>query len=97
MEDAEQVAVVDVVVDLRPLALREDVLDVERVPAEPLAQLVDRLGVERRIEVNPGEAVGAELSDAWFRARGDRLREPRAVSAGCEAGLASVLRGSSVV
>ena len=34
VEDAEEVAVVDVVVDLRTLALREDVLDVERVPAE---------------------------------------------------------------
>jgi hypothetical protein len=37
MEDAEEIAVVDVVVDLRPLPLREDVLDVERMPAETLA------------------------------------------------------------
>ena len=76
VEDAEEVALIDVVVDLRPLALREDVFDVERMPAEALAERVDRLRVDRRVEVDPGEAVGAELSDAWFRARGDRLGEP---------------------
>jgi len=75
VEDAEQVAVVDVVVDLRPLALGEDVLDVEGMPAEAGAEPVDRLRVDRRVEVDPGEAVGAELSDAWFRARCDRLCE----------------------
>src|SRR2546430_13687328 len=75
MEDAEEVAVIDVVVDLRPLALREDVFDVERVPAEALTQRVDRFGIDRRVEVGPGEAVGAELSDARVRARGGRLRE----------------------
>ena len=36
VEDAEEVAVVDVVVDLRALPLREDVLDVERMPPEPV-------------------------------------------------------------
>ena len=46
MQDTEEVAVVEVVVDLRSLALREDVLDVERMPAESLAQCVDRLGVD---------------------------------------------------
>ena len=76
MEDAEEVAVIDVVVDLRPLALREDVFDVERVPAEALTQRVDRFGIDRRVEVDPGEAVGAELSDAWFRARCYRLCVP---------------------
>src|SRR5262249_50971266 len=36
VEDGEQVAVVLVVVDLRALALRDDVLDVEGMPAEAL-------------------------------------------------------------
>jgi len=76
VEDAEEIAVIDVVVDLGPLALRQDVLDVEWVPAEALAQSVDRLGIDRRVEVDPGEAVGAELSDAWFWARCDRLCVP---------------------
>ena len=40
VEDAEQVALVGVVVDLRPLALREHVLDVERMPAEALGELL---------------------------------------------------------
>ena len=85
MEDAEEVAVVDVVVDLRALPLREDVLDVEWMPAEPLAQLVDRLRIDRRVEVDPGETVSAELSDAWFWTRCDRLCEaarPRPPDAG---------------
>ena len=84
VEDAEQVALVDIVVDLRALPLRQDVLDVERVPAEARAEIVDRLRIER-LEVDPGEAFGAELSDAWFRARRDRLREaarPRPPDAG---------------
>jgi hypothetical protein len=59
VEDPEEVTVVDVVVDLRPLALRQHVLDVEGVPAEARPEGVDRLRVDRRIEVNPGEAVGA--------------------------------------
>ena len=42
VEDAEEV--VRVLVDLRPLPLREHVLDVERVPAEALGQRVRRLG-----------------------------------------------------
>ena len=36
VEDAEEVTVLGVVVDLRPLALREDVFEVERMPSEPL-------------------------------------------------------------
>jgi hypothetical protein len=40
VEDAEEVALVGVVVDLRPLALREDVLDVERMPAEAVGELL---------------------------------------------------------
>ena len=85
MENAEEIALVGVVVDLRALTLREDVLDVERMPAEALTERVDGLRVDRRVEVDPGEAVGAELSDAWFRARGYRLREsvrPRPPDAG---------------
>jgi len=84
MQDAEEVALVRVVVDLWALPLGEDVLDVERMPAEARAQVVDRLGIER-LEVDPGEAFAAELSDAWFRTRGDRLREaarPRPPDAG---------------
>ena len=43
VEDGEEVALVGVVVDLRPLALREHVLDVERVPAEALGELLRSL------------------------------------------------------
>src|SRR6266498_568527 len=75
VQDAEQVALVGVVVDLGPLALGQNVLDVEWMPAEARPQLVDGLGLER-LEVDPGQPVGAELSDAWFRARNDRLCEP---------------------
>src|SRR5207248_3198743 len=84
VEDPEEVPLVRVVVDLRALPLREDVLDVERVPAETGAQLVDDLRLER-LEVDPGQALAAELSDAWFRARCDRLCEaarPRPQDAG---------------
>ena len=59
MEDDEQV--VGVLVDLRPLALREDVLDVERMPAEALCEL-GRGVLVGSVEVDPGEAVGGELS-----------------------------------
>ena len=51
-------AVVVVLVDLRPLPLGEDVFHVEWVPAEALGQR-RRLFLGRRVEVNPGEAVGA--------------------------------------
>ena len=63
MEDGEEVAVVDVVVDLRPLALRDDVLDVERVPAEALGEQLGLL-LRRRVEVDPGQAAELELGDA---------------------------------
>ncbi len=68
VEDREEV--VRVLVDLRPLALREDVLDVERVPAEALGERGRSLGV-RCVEVDPGEAAGGELSR--FAARADDL------------------------
>jgi hypothetical protein len=85
VQDAEEVAIVQVVVDLRTLALRQDVLDVERMPTEALTQRVDRLGIDGWVEVDPGEAVGAELSDAWLWARCDRLgvrARPRPPDAG---------------
>src|SRR2546423_1307327 len=61
VEDAEEVALVGVVVDLRALALRHHVLDVERVPAKAVGQLL-RVRQGRRVEMDPGEAGGAELS-----------------------------------
>jgi hypothetical protein len=67
VQDDEQVAVVGVLVDLRALAPRQHVLEVERVPAEALLKqfrLLERWGVE----VNPGQAVGGELLDARLRA-----------------------------
>ena len=62
VEDDEEVAVVLVVVDLRALALRDDVLDVERMPAEALGQHVRRLEVGPD-DVDPGEAASGELAD----------------------------------
>src|SRR5262249_30661898 len=61
VENAEEVALVGVVVDLGPLALRHDVLDVEGMPAEAVRQLL-RMRQRRRVEMDPGEAGGAELS-----------------------------------
>src|SRR5205085_6886916 len=60
VEDREEV--VGVVVDLRPLAAREDVLTVERMPIEPLGELADDVAVDG-LQVDPAEAAGAELSD----------------------------------
>ena len=48
VEDGEEVAVVLVVVDLRPLALRDDVLDVQRVPAEAVGERLGGLEVGAR-------------------------------------------------
>jgi hypothetical protein len=69
--------VIRVVVDLRPLPAREHVLEVERVPAETRGQTGDDVVVER-LEVDPGEPFGGELSDAglWMLARLD-LRQAR--------------------
>src|SRR5207253_11329201 len=66
VEDDEQVAVLGVLVDLRPLAPREDVLDVERVPAVALGQEPRFLG-RRRVEMNPGQPVRALLGDPRLR------------------------------
>ena len=60
VEDDEEVA--RVLVDLRPLALREDVLDVELVEAEALGQLAE-LERGRSLDVNPGESASGELVD----------------------------------
>src|SRR4051794_18781441 len=82
VEDAEEV--VRVVVDLRALAAREDVLEVEGMPAIALGEgrgLLQRGGVE----VDPGEAVVVELGDARLRPCGGfpRLRaRSRALDAG---------------
>ena len=70
VEDGEEVALVLVVVDLRALALRDDVLDVERVPAEALGELLRRLDVGRD-DVDPGEPASGELVDDRRR-RDDR-------------------------
>src|SRR6478609_3211349 len=72
VEDGEEVTVVAVVVagvdvDLGALAPREDVLDVERVPAEAAGEKL-RLSGGRGEEVDPGDAAGLELSR-----RGPRL------------------------
>ncbi len=48
VEDGEEIALVGVVVDLRALALGEDVLDVERMPAEAVRELLDRVEVRAR-------------------------------------------------
>ncbi len=82
VEDAEEV--LGVLVDLRPLALREDVLEVERVPAEALGQggRFLRAGI---VEVDPGQAVRVELGNAPLRACAGvpRLRaRSRALDAG---------------
>ena len=60
VEDDEEV--LRVLVDLRPLPLREDVLDVELVEAVALGEI---RGLERPrlVDVNPGEPVSGELGD----------------------------------
>ncbi len=70
MEDCEQVALLGVLVDLRPLALREHVLDVERVPAEAVGE-AGCLVARRRVDVNPGQAVRALFCDPRLRPRKD--------------------------
>ena len=59
MENAEEV--LGVLVDLRPLALREDVLEVERMPAEPLGELRPPRRPWGVVEVNPGQSTVREL------------------------------------
>ena len=71
MDDAEEI--VRVLVDLRPLPLREHVLDVERVPAEALRERVRglRIGV---VEMNPGQPARGELERVAFSERAVRDR-----------------------
>jgi len=64
VKDCEEI--VGVVVHLRPLAAREDVLTVEWMPLEALGQLADDAAVDG-LEVDPAETAGAELSDARCR------------------------------
>ena len=85
VQDREQV--LRVVVDLRALPARQDVLEIERMPAESLGQLREGVAIER-LEMDPGEAARAELSDSRFRARAPvdlgrpRPRSPDAGQAG---------------
>jgi hypothetical protein len=71
VEDGEEV--LGVLVDLRPLPLREHVLDVERVPAEALGQAVDRVLV-RAVEVDPGQPGSGELERLALSESRDRER-----------------------
>ena len=61
MQDDEQV--VRVLVDLRPLPLGEDVLDIELVEAEALGEVGD-LERPRALGVDPGQPVNGKLGDA---------------------------------
>src|SRR6185312_376000 len=66
MKNREEVAAtldLGVRIDLRALAAREHVLDVERMPAEAGREELHLL-MRRRLEVDPGEAVAVELSEA---------------------------------
>ena len=85
VEDDEEVAVFLVVVDLRALALRDDVLDVERMPAEALGQHVRRLEIGPD-DVDPGEAASAELANGNRAC--DDLGRSAAASPPCKAGQA---------
>jgi hypothetical protein len=75
VEDREEV--LRVLVDLRALALREDVLEVERVPAEAVRERRGFLA-RRRVQVDPGEAVCVELSEPRLAGVGDFRRCARA-------------------
>jgi hypothetical protein len=82
VEDAEEVTLVGVVVDLRALALRQHVLDVEWVPAEAVCELLS-MPQRRCVEVDPGETGAAELSrlDRRCRNRGGGIAPTRATDA----------------
>ena len=71
VQDDEEV--LRVLVDLRPLPLGEDVLDVELVEAEALGEVGD---LERAgpLGVNPGQALSGELGDARLGPLGDIAR-----------------------
>jgi hypothetical protein len=65
--------VLGVLVDLRPLPLRENILDVELVEAETLGE---HRGLEgsRLVDVDPGEPVSGELGDPRLGALVDLTR-----------------------
>ena len=65
------------------------------MPAETRRER-ERLLLRRRLEVDPGQAVVLKLSDARPLRRRPADRELPRDGAGCEAGSASVLRGSAV-
>src|SRR5207302_9390285 len=73
VEDGEEVALVLVVVDLGPLALGNDVLDVQRMPAEALGEPLRRAEVGGD-HVDPGEAASGELVDERRRTDDDLAR-----------------------
>jgi len=90
VEDGEEVAAVPAVVagvdiDLRALAPREDVLDVQRMPAEAAGEKL-RLAAGRREEVDPGDAAGAELSRPGPRLDGRNARRGAARTDARQAG-----------
>ena len=62
VQNREEVALLDVVVDLRPLPLGENVLDVECVPAEAVGEPFDLL-FRRRVEVDPRQPTRLELAE----------------------------------
>ena len=84
MENDEEV--IGVLVDLRPLALREHVLDVQRVPFEALGKLLGLApsGTERLIQVRPLALSSVSRGSARGRSR-------RRASAG------RVMRGSLAI
>jgi hypothetical protein len=75
VEDDEQV--VRVLVDLRPLTPREDVLDVERMPAEALREGLGLL-LAGGVGVDPREPVRGELGEPRLRLRDDLRAAARA-------------------
>ena len=86
VEDDEEVAVVLVVVDLRTLALRDDVLDVERMPAEALRQArwpISRSGPTTLTQVSPLASSSANRRGAC-----DDLRCSAAAGPACDPGQA---------
>ena len=83
VEDAEEV--VRVLVDLRPLALREHVLEVERVPAEALGERRRLLASSAR---RGGSRSGRVRSSSARRGSGRAATSPA-----CARGLGRLMRG----
>jgi hypothetical protein len=73
VKDSEEVPVLLVRVDLRTLALGDDVLDVEGMPTEAHGKSLCRLDV-RSDDVDPGEAASGELVDERRRTNDDLTR-----------------------